>query len=242
MGEKLGCAGARRHPVPAIAAVGLPARTQNKELQVDFFERLEAVRDRWNVLEHPFYVRWSAGELTEDELSFYAGEYRHAVVALAEAVDATARASDPALRAELEEHVAEELAHVDLWDEFAATVGASEATDPRAETAACANAWTQPSDLLGGLVTLYTIESGQPAISQTKLEGLVEHYGMSPESPATAYFELHRELDHEHAAHSRRLIEDRLEGADQEALLDIAERCLRGNWELLDGVEKRFGR
>ena len=25
-----------------------------------FFTDLEAVRERWNVLEHPFYARWSA--------------------------------------------------------------------------------------------------------------------------------------------------------------------------------------
>ena len=27
----------------------------------DFFNRLEGVRARWNVLEHSFYQRWSAG-------------------------------------------------------------------------------------------------------------------------------------------------------------------------------------
>jgi pyrroloquinoline-quinone synthase len=44
---------------------------------------IDAARERWNVLEHPFYVRWERGELTRDELARYAGEYRHAVLALA---------------------------------------------------------------------------------------------------------------------------------------------------------------
>ena len=39
-----------------------------------------------------------------------------------------------------------------------------------------------------------------------------------------------------HAEHSRELIEERLEGADAERLLELAETALRGNWELLDGV------
>jgi pyrroloquinoline-quinone synthase len=192
------------------------------------FDRLDEVRARWNVLDHPFYVRWSAGELTSEELSFYAGEYRHAVVALADAASAAGA-----------EHADEERAHIELWDEFAAAVGASEAVDPLPETLECVEAWTAARDALEGLVILYAIESGQPAISRTKLEGLVEHYGVE-EGPGTEYFALHAELDHEHAAHSRRLIEERLDGGDRDRLVAAAERALRGNWALLDGVESNF--
>jgi pyrroloquinoline-quinone synthase len=208
---------------------------------MDFFDRLEATRERWNVLEHSFYQRWSAGELSRDELSFYAGEYRHAVVALAEAVRATAAGAEPAIRPELEEHAAEEEAHIALWDKFGDAVDAPRDARPRAETSACVESWTAGADALERLVASYAVESGQPAISSTKLEGLLEHYGVE-EGPATEYFQLHAERDVEHAAHSRALIEQRLEGADQERLLEIAEAALRGNWQLLDGVERRFGR
>ena len=68
-------------------------------------ERLDAVRERWNLLEHPFYKRWSCGELSRDELRYYAGEYRHAVVALAETATKTGN----------EEHAREESEHVWLW-------------------------------------------------------------------------------------------------------------------------------
>lgn len=209
---------------------------------MQFFERIERVREQWNVLEHPFYQRWSRGELTREELAFYAGEYREAVVALAEATRATATACEPAIRAQLEEHAAEEEAHVDLWDDFARALDAPAGVEPREETRECVRAWTAAGDALEGLVTLYAIESGQPAIAQTKLDGLVEHYGMTPESPATAYFALHSQRDHEHAAQSRALIEERLDDADTERLVGAAERVLAGNWTLLDGVERRFGR
>jgi pyrroloquinoline-quinone synthase len=205
---------------------------------VHFFDRLEAVRERWNVLEHSFYTRWSAGELTRAELAVYAGEYRHAVVALADGVAAAAeRASDPEARARLEEHAAEEAAHVPLWDRFADAVGGDVDREPRPETAACAEAWTAGRDALEGLVVAYAIESGQSAISRTKLEGLTRHYGMD-EGPATEYFSLHAELDEEHAAQSRQLIERSLSGADQDRLIELAEGALRGNWKLLDGVEE----
>ena len=47
------------------------------------WERIEESRARHNVLEHPFYVRWSAGELTLEEIARYAGQYRHATQGLA---------------------------------------------------------------------------------------------------------------------------------------------------------------
>jgi len=202
---------------------------------MDFFARLDAVRDRWNVLEHPFYKGWNEGALSRADIGFYAGEYRHAVVALAEAMGAAARAAEPAVKAELEQHAADEAAHIELWDAFGDSVGAVHDQEPRPETRACAEAWTAGETTLERLVATYAVEAAQPAISKTKLEGLIRHYGVD-EGPATEYFALHAELDVMHAERSRELIADRLEGADADRLLEVAEAALRGNWELLDGV------
>jgi pyrroloquinoline-quinone synthase len=206
----------------------------------DFWSRLETVRARWNVLEHPFYQRWSAGELTREELASYAGEYRHAVVALAEAAAGAARQAEAPERRALEAHAAEEASHVALWDDFARAVGGDLARPAGPETADCARAWAGDGErpLLPSLVALYAIESGQPAISQTKREGLRAHYGIED----TAYFDLHAELDHAHAAAEHALIEPRLAEGDVEALLAEAESVLRANWRLLDGVERVNGR
>jgi pyrroloquinoline-quinone synthase len=205
--------------------------------QVDFFARLDSLRERFNVLEHPFYQRWSEGTLERDELAFYAGEYRHAVIALAESVDAAARACEPEIEAQLAEHAKEEAGHVALWDGFAEALDADTGRAPRPETAACRESWTAGRDALENLVAAFTIESGQPAIARTKLDGLVDRYGFE-EGPATEYFSLHAELDHEHAAQSRELIEERLADADLDRLLEVAEGVLRGNWELLDGCDR----
>jgi pyrroloquinoline-quinone synthase len=204
---------------------------------VDFFARIDSLRERWNVLEHPFYQRWSDGTLEREELAFYAGEYRHAVVALAEAVDAAARGSEPEHRGKLAEHAEEEAQHVELWDGFADALHADVDRAPRAETEACRESWTAGRDALENIVAAFTIESGQPAIARTKLDGLVDRYGFE-EGPATEYFSLHAELDHEHAAQSRELIEERLADADLDRLLEVAEGVLRGNWELLDGCDR----
>jgi pyrroloquinoline-quinone synthase len=191
---------------------------------LDVVARIEAAASRWNVLEHPFYQRWSAGELTREELAEYATQYRYAVVALADAAEAAGDA----------EHAREEREHVALWDAFAAGCG-SVAADANAETLECASAWTAGDDRLERLAVLYAIESAQPAISQTKLDGLFGHYGFE-EGAATEYFSLHAERDHEHAAHSRELLEQLASGEDAERLAARAEAAVRGNWRLLDGV------
>jgi pyrroloquinoline-quinone synthase len=180
---------------------------------------IDAARERWNVLEHPFYTRWERGELTRDELALYAGEYRHAVVALARA----------ARTAHL--HADEEAAHIGLWDDFAEALGGKK-HEPLPETRCCASAWAAGEDELGAAAILYAIEAGQPAIAETKLRGLVEHYGFSQDSPTTGYFELHAERDHEHAAEARSKLED----AEDARLVGLAEAALAGNWALLDGV------
>jgi pyrroloquinoline-quinone synthase len=206
---------------------------------MDFWTRLEQARTRWNVLDHPFYERWSRGELERDELAAYAGQYRHAVTSLEEASPGAARAADPELRAQLEAHAAEEAAHVALWDDFTRAIGGDTGAEPHPETAACARAWSGVGDreLLPSLVALYAIESGQPAIADTKRRGLRAFYGLQT-GPATAYFDLHAELDHEHAAAGRALIEPRLAAEDIDDLVAEAKAVLRANWELLDGVER----
>ena len=195
---------------------------------MNLIDRIDEARTRWNVLDHPFYLRWERGELSREDLAYYAGEYRHAVVALA---DAAAVGGDS-------EHAAEEAAHIDLWDDFAAALEAPLDREPSTETRECATAW-RSEDSLEARAVLYAVESGQPAISQTKLTGLVDHYGFTAGTNATEYFELHADRDHEHAAASADAL-SKAAPEDADRLVTAAEAALEGNWRLLDGVESRI--
>ncbi|HWF31202.1 MAG TPA: iron-containing redox enzyme family protein [Solirubrobacteraceae bacterium] len=212
--------------------------------------RLDEARSEINVLEHPFYQRWSAGELSPAELGLYAGEYREAVVALAQASSLAAQKAAPKHAPGLARHAAEEAQHVELWDRFASETDERAGAAPTggaalgmlAETDDCAAAWTAGERLLEHLAVLYAIEASQPEIAQTKLEGLSEHYGYRPEGPAVEYFTLHERLDREHARQARELIAELIaEVEDEDELVDVmverARAALLGNWALLDGVE-----
>jgi pyrroloquinoline-quinone synthase len=209
---------------------------------MDAIATLDRLRAARNVLEHPFYRRWSAGRLSPHELSVYAGEYRHAVVALAEASALAERAAPAADHDALRLHAEEEAGHVGLWERFATAAGASSGSAPLALTRECARSWIAGEDSLEHLAVLYAIEAGQPEISRTKLDGLVEHYGYHPEGHALEYFRVHTVRDHDHARDASELITRGIRDArDPASLLERmasrARAALRGNWLLLDGVE-----
>ena len=88
------------------------------------WQRIEEARVRWNVLEHPFYQRWSAGELSREELAAYSGQYRHATAAIARLSASVAASAPEAERAGLRRHASEEEAHIALWDGFRQQSGA----------------------------------------------------------------------------------------------------------------------
>ena len=199
------------------------------------WERIEESRARHNVLEHPFYVRWSAGELSREELARYAGQYRHATEALARLCGQAAETAPEGHREEMAAHAAEEETHVGLWDDFVEAAGGEIGAEPTPETAECVTAWTSPEGYLAQLARMYAIESGQPEISRIKREGLSRFYGING-GPGGEYFRVHEEADHAHAEESRRLIEEAMTPDDEDALVEAAESAFRANWRLLDGV------
>ena len=199
-------------------------------MTLTIWERVENSRQRWDVLRHPFYERWTAGALTDEELARYSGQYRHAVEAIAEVSEDAAAA-----RPDLAGHAVEEREHVELWDRFVDATGGDATAEPTPETAECVREWSAGGDVLSQLVTLYAIETAQPEISRVKREGLLSSYGFE-DGDGTAYFRVHEHRDAEHAAQARELLAELASEDDEDRLVAVAEGAYRANWRLLDGV------
>ncbi len=93
---------------------------------------------------------------------------------------------------------AEEQAHIELWQAFAAALGtqaASRATGKTAKlTQLAERLFAQPQTAIGAL---YAFELQQPETAASKLDGLQKFYGF--EGQGLRYFEAHAQNQHEAA-------------------------------------------
>ena len=208
-------------------------------------QALQAALAPRDLLTHPFYQAWSAGELCAEDLARYAEQYRFQVTALPELLRrARSVTRDEDTRAELSRNLDDEegrtgVAHALLWEAFGAAVGAAAEGLPLPETRASAEslAAVVGEDEVTALAALWTYEVQTARVADTKEKGL-KCYGV--DSPAALrFFRLHGELDVHHA---RGLLES-LErciarGASLEAAKAAVERSAQAQWTFLDGAER----
>ncbi|PIR49946.1 pyrroloquinoline quinone biosynthesis protein PqqC, partial [Candidatus Peregrinibacteria bacterium CG10_big_fil_rev_8_21_14_0_10_54_7] len=150
-----------------------------------------------SLLRHPFYVAWSRGELTLDDLRVYAKEYfqlARRVPAIVERVRERALEREPALVDAIEHNLQEEREHTELWKRFARSLGIPEeellSYEPSAEVLDAVEGLVQGAEgtFEEAVATMYALERELPEISQTKKEGLARFYGLKSED-AHIYFD-----------------------------------------------------
>jgi pyrroloquinoline-quinone synthase len=212
--------------------------------------RLDDATAASRLLEHPFYKAWAAGTLTRDDLAFYSTQYWRQVEAFPGYLETVAtRVPDGGARRTIESNLADEKDddHPGLWLDFAAALGVERddvaSTAPEPETLACVQAFKNAAAVASpqfALGMLYGYESQTPAVAETKIAGLREHYGI--DGPGLTYFELHGGLDVEHSSEMAEAI-DRI-ATDDAGALDAAAGAKAGAeaiWTLLDGVARARG-
>ncbi|HKI26150.1 MAG TPA: iron-containing redox enzyme family protein [Candidatus Sulfotelmatobacter sp.] len=222
-----------------------------------FFEQLEARISKYDLLCHPFYEAWAAGELTREDLREYAQDYYHHVEAFPSYLAALGlRLDEGELRRAVLANLCDEkgidgrpgkesVPHSDLWLDFAEGMGSTRNLEwhcPVPEVRQLIRHFHHvaseglPEE---ALAAFYTYESQVPRVAREKERGLRQNYGADDKT--CGYFSLHATADVHHARVWRVQLEKRIashpEAAD--AALNAAENAARALWHALDGIEAR---
>jgi len=216
-----------------------------------FLAALEQRIAAYDLLCHPYYKAWTAGQLTHDDLREYAGDYYHHVAAFPTYLSALhSRLNDGELRrVVLRNLCGEELegrAHSELWLDFAEGMGAGRdqvrEREPIAEVRELIGEFRRVAcegSTIEALAAFYAYESQVPRIAKQKADGLAQHYGA--DAKTCGYFTLHQFADVEHSEVWRELLSAEVTAHPEraEASLDAAESAAKALWHALDGMEAR---
>jgi pyrroloquinoline-quinone synthase len=223
----------------------------------DFLAQLEARIAKYDLLCHPFYKAWSAGELTRDDLREYAQDYYHHVEAFPSYLAAFGlRLEDGELRRAVLANMCDEkgvegrpgkdsVPHAELWLDFAEGMGSSRNLEWHTPVPAVRQLVRQFHRVASegtpeeALAAFYAYESQVPRVAQEKERGLRERYGADDKT--CGYFSLHATADVYHARVWRSHLEKRIEANPlaADAALDAAENAAHMLWKTLDGIEAR---
>lgn len=201
-----------------------------------------------HLLKHPFYQAWTAGTLSREVLQRYASQYYAQVKSFPRFISRTHTHCDviEVRKILLENLVDEEIHgtdHPELWMQFAEGLGATRDTVindlPNTETQDLVDRFyaLADRDWRDGLCALYAYESQVPAVSASKIEGLMKFYGVQDER-TLEFFTAHQAYDVLHASQVAGLIEKYANPKQAEQAVTEAAQAL---WGFLDGMCREAG-
>jgi pyrroloquinoline-quinone synthase len=221
----------------------------------EFFATLDTSIAKYDLLSHPFYRAWAAGELTREDLSEYARQYYHHVDAFPSYLaELGVRLDEGELRRAVLANMCEEkgsldqtgrrtVPHSELWLDFAEGMGARREMNGHlpvqqiAELLRYFHSVASEGAPEEALAAFYAYESQVPRIAKEKERGLREMYGADDQT--CGYFTLHATADVYHSNVWRKQLEKRITANPEmaEAALSAAENTARMLWNALDGIE-----
>ena len=209
---------------------------------MNLVKQIDQMIEERSLLKHPFYEMWSDGKLTLDSLAGYSKEYFQLVKAVPQFMTPIIEKSPESEISELIANQQEESDHIKPWIKFAGELGISESELIQYEglpktKQAVSNLSSLMTTFEGGSCAMYAFEKEIPKISQTKLDGLSDFYGITSED-ATLYFKLHTEADIRHAAAWRHILEN--VSTDKDNLIEVADKSISAQNLLLDSCYEAY--
>lgn len=201
--------------------------------------------EKFDLLRHPFYVAWSMGELTREEIAAYAANYYHQVKTFpAYLAELEERLPEGSLKERVRQNRLEEQGHAEIWLDFAQGMGCdrqevesgtpSQAMSDLMEGFFAASRTASPAE---ALTRFFVYESQVPRIAAEKGRWLGEIY--KTDAKTKYYFTLHESADVKHAEVWRKLIESQITDASAELSLRAGEDSARALWKVLDEMQAK---
>jgi pyrroloquinoline-quinone synthase len=205
-------------------------------------KRIDEMIEEKSLLKHKFYQMWSDGKLSLESLSGYSKEYFQLVKAVPSFMSPIIQKTPESFVNEIVSNQQEEYSHIKPWMKFAEALGIPEAELEKYQgLEKTRSAVSQLSSLMNtfedGACAMYAFEKEIPKISQVKLDGLAEFYGISSEE-ATEYFKLHTEADIRHAAAWKNILEK--SKTNSEKLIQVADSSISAQNLLLDSCLEAY--
>ena len=201
--------------------------------------------DKLHLLNHPFYVAWEQGELTQEILQDYAEQYYQHIKAFPRYISAThSMCEDIEKRKILLDNLSDEenlnKDHPMLWKQFALAAGADESSLDLVKQEYFTSDLIENffrlsrSSYAEGLGALYAYERQVPEIAETKIKGLIDHYNISTDQ-GLEYFVVHKDADVLHREQSEKLM---LQLNEEEQVLAEEAALSTGHmlWSFLSGL------
>jgi len=216
-----------------------------------FLTALEERIARYDLLCHPYYKAWTAGELAREDLREYASDYYHHVAAFPAYLSALhSRLDEGELRRAVLRNLCDEeidgRSHSELWLDFAEGMGADRdevrQRQPLPDVRELITEFrrvAREGSTAEALAAFYAYESQVPRVAKAKADGLAERY--SADAKTCGYFTLHQFADVEHSQVWRELLAAEVAAHPEtaETALVAAEIAAQALWHVLDGMEAR---
>ena len=205
-------------------------------------KKIDELIEEQSLLKHQFYQLWSDGKLSTDSLKGYSKEYFQLVKQVPIFMTQIIDKAPESVVSELTANQKEEMEHIKPWVRFAGSLGVNEEELNHYEgLQKTKKAVSELSSLMdtfeGGSCAMYAFEKEIPKISQIKLDGLADFYGMTSEE-STEYFKIHTEADIRHAAAWRNILDNSL--SQHEKLFEIAQKSISAQNLLLDSCYEAY--
>lgn len=171
-------------------------------MKTQLHETLDAALVTRQLLDHPFYRRWEAGELNDGELTSYAEQYRYFETMLPTfLLSLSEQLPEGPARDSVLDNYRDEVSppsHLELFEAFANFYDASDAPISPAMTSLVASydevLRRSPASALAGLLAY---EYQGAAIAYSKANGLIKHFHAS--SDAVTFWTVHGSVEENHA-------------------------------------------